>query len=243
MNKFWKPALLVAAVVVMAIGMLGSGAWWNDSKTTAANTLSSGTLELNEDGFATFDLGNVPPLAPGDKTEYVVVTIENTGTTDLAWFGDLVVVGDPLLKKAVYIDYAEMKFLDPSDGNWQKVGPDNFIVDGVGSGPEGGWYNTLAARSDFGVNGLDVFDNHNGMGTAPYEFMGALKPLYKYQLTLRFGFAEGAGNIYQGLSPLNVSFNVEATQITVGALNALRQGFGTNHISWLNAQILDQIDG
>ncbi len=34
MNKLWKPALLMAAIAVMVIGMLGSGAWFTSTKST-----------------------------------------------------------------------------------------------------------------------------------------------------------------------------------------------------------------
>ncbi len=46
---------------------------------------------------------------------------------------------------------------------------------------------------------LAVFDGNGGMTpeTNQYEFMGALKPGYKYELKLRFGFYEKANNDYQ----------------------------------------------
>ena len=246
MNKFWKPALLVAAAVVMAIGMLGSGAWWTASQTTDTETLSSGTLELSEVGFAAFDLGTVPPMAPGDKTGEAVLTIRNTGTTNLAWFGDLIVEGDAMLKDAIYIDYAQMEFLSPTNNNWQQQGTDNFILDGKGSGPYPAWYNTLAAKPPFvGVISLSTFDGNSAMGVAPYEFNGALKPGYAYRLTLKFGFAEAADNDYQNLSELNISFTAKAAQITEGAIRAENPGHWAipDLLTWLNNQILDQTEG
>jgi hypothetical protein len=173
-------------------------------------------------------------MAPGDKTGDVVIIIENNGTLPLAWFGDLI-VSNSVLKNAIYIDYAQMEFLPAS---WETT--DNFILNGVGSGPYPGWYNTLANQSAFGVVTLNVFDANNGMGSTPYEFMGALKPGYSYKLTLRFGFAEGAGNEYQGAGPMTIAFKADATQITAGALNAIGANFGTYHLTWMNDQIAKQ---
>ena len=96
---------------------------------------------------------------------------------------------------------------------------DQFITAGVGSGPYPDWYNTLAGLSSFGVNSLDVYDGNNGMGTAPYEFVGALRPGYAYKLTLRFGFAEGADNAYANKT-IYLKFKVDATQPTAAAIAA-----------------------
>jgi hypothetical protein len=70
--------------------------------------------------------------------------------------------------------------------------------------------------------------------------MGALKPGYRYELTLRFGFAPLAGNEYQGQGPLTVAFHAEAAQVNAGALNAFQAGFGDTHLPWLTAQIAKQ---
>lgn len=238
MKKLWKPALLLTAVLIMVFGIINSGAWFSASKTADGGTLQSGTLSIGDPGAYGFSLGSVPPMAPGDKTNDVVIYVNNTGTTNLAWFGDLVISGSPKLQKAIYIDYAKMEFLG---GTWAEP-DDNFILGGKGSGPYPDWYNTLAAKNTFGLVGLDVFDGSSGMGSAPYEFMGALKPGFAYKLTLRFGFAEQADNSYQGLGPLSISYKVDATQIKTGALNALHAGFGdnTDNVKWLNDQIANQ---
>jgi hypothetical protein len=237
MNKLWKPALLFAAIAVMAIGVLSSGAWFTDTASGTGAELYSGTLSIDDAKLSIAELGTVSNMAPGDVTDEAVIVIKNDGTIPLAWFGDLV-VSNSYLKDAIYIEYAQMEFLAP-DGvtTWEPT--DNFITDGVGSGPYPAWYDTLAGMSTFGVVTLDVFDGNNGMGSAPYEFMGALNPGYRYKLTLRFGFAGGAGNDYQGRGPLNLSFKVEATQVTADALNAFESGFGT-HETWLNAQLAKQ---
>jgi hypothetical protein len=238
MFKLWKPALLLAAAAMMVIGMLGSGAWFTDGAANTSGSISSGTLSINDAGVSSVDLGTITTMAPGDKTNDVVITIENNGTIDLAWFGDLV-VGSSALKDAIYIDYAQMEFKSPSNGaDWEPA--DNFITNGVGSGPYPSWFNTLAGLSPFGKVTLKNFDANNGMGSTPYEFMGALKPGYSYKLTLRFGFAEGAGNEYQALGPLSLGFDVDATQISTGALDGVKAGFGATHLTWLNQQIAKQ---
>jgi hypothetical protein len=150
MTKYLKPALLLAAVAIMAIGMLGSGAWFTDTATNQTAALSSGTLSIDDGKVAEFSLGAITNMAPGDVTDEVTIIIKNNGTLDLAWFGDLIVSGDLDLKDAIYIDYAKMEFFDPDGvGQWEPV--DNFITNGVGSGPYPSWFNTLAGQSPFGV--------------------------------------------------------------------------------------------
>jgi hypothetical protein len=233
-------ALLIAIAIlgVMAFGMISSGAWFTDTATSDTNSLSSGTLSIDDAKLSQVNLGTISNMAPGDKTGDVVIVIENNGTIPLAWFGDLI-IGNSVLKDAIYIDYAQMEFLKPGGGSWEPT--DNFISDGVGDGDYPTWYNTLAGLSTFKVITLKNFDANNGMGSTPYEFMGALKPGYSYKLTLRFGFAEGAGNDYQHAGPLTVSFKADATQITAGALDAIQAGFGTNHLTWMNDQIVKQV--
>jgi hypothetical protein len=239
MKKLWKPALLLAAIAIMVIGTLGSGAWFTYNQTSPVTSLASGTLKIGDAGITNFNLGTISNLAPGDKTGSAVLYIQNTGTTNLAWFGDLVITGNGDLKKAIYIDDAQMEFLG---GQWHQP-TDHFIVNGVaGSGPDDAWFNTLASHSAFGVNTLDVFDDNNGMGTTPYEFMGALRPGFAYKLTLRFGMAELANDDYQDLSGLDISFKLNATQPTAGAINALHTGLGNPGIvDWLNLQLTNQV--
>ncbi len=94
-------------------------------------------MKIDDFGTSSFDLGTISAnMAPGDKTDYVTLTIENTGTLNLAWFGDLV-IGNSILKDVIYIDNAEMRFLSPNGNNWQTEvnnGVDNFILDGEGNG-------------------------------------------------------------------------------------------------------------
>lgn len=246
MRKLWKPALLLSVVGVMAIGLLGSGAWFTDQATSNTASISSGTLSIDDAQVSTLTIGTVSNMAPGDVTGNAEIVIKNNGTLNLVWFGDLAASGDTTLKSAVYIDYAKMEFLTPSGANWQAEGPDNFITDGLGSGLYPGEFNRLAALSPFGVNTLSVFDENNGMGVGPYEFNGALKPGYSYKLTLRFGMAPGANNDYQTKGPMNITFTVKATQITSGAITAaIPAGYSwsvSSLLPWLNAQIADQTE-
>jgi predicted ribosomally synthesized peptide with SipW-like signal peptide len=237
--------ILLSVATIGVVGALAAGAtmaWFSDTETSTGNTFTAGTLALNGTGIADFNFGTLPPMAPGEITEERVITIKNDGTTDLAWFGDLVIGGGTHLRDALYIDYAKMEFMK-TDGTtpWEPV--DNFITNGRGSGLYPSWYNTLADNSSFHLNTLSVFDGNNGMGTTPYEFMGALKPGYSYKLTLKFGFAPAAGNEYQGNDsnnvPVTIAFKADAVQINADALNALHPTF-SNHLVWLNTQISHQ---
>jgi predicted ribosomally synthesized peptide with SipW-like signal peptide len=239
-NKKILASIFFISILALALGW-GTYAYFTDTETTTNNTFTAGTLEVDGAGFASFDLGAIADnMAPGDVTNYATIIIKNTGSLPLAWFGDWVITGGNKLRQAIYIDYAKMEFFK-SDGITTWEPEDNFITDGVGSGPYPTWFNTLAASSPFGVVSLAVWDGNNGMGTTPYEHMGALKPGCSYKLTVRFGFAAAAGNEYQGdvVNPVNIKFKVDATQVNADALNALHSGFGI-HLTWLNAQLAKQ---
>ena len=232
---------LMAVLITVALAGIGTYAYFSDTETSPASSFTAGTLELNGPGIDNFNLGTIGNMAPGDKTGDAVVYIQNVGSIPLGWFGDLVVTGDSTLYQAIYIDYALMQF---EGGSWAEP-DDNFILAGRGSGSYPGAYNTAANLSPFGVITLNNFDGQNFMGSAPYEFMGALKPYFAYRLTLKFGFAPGAGNGYQGLGPLNVSFNVAATQVKAEAIQILVPTFGAgvaaSHATWMTNQLANQL--
>ena len=232
-----KKTLISILVIGIAASLLGVGtfAYFSDTKSTPVETFTAGTLRLSGTGLASFDLGPIiDNMAPGDLTNQVTITIENVGTLPLFWFGDWVITGGNKLREAIYIDYAKMEFLP---GPWEPA--DNFIANGVGAGTYPGWYNTLAGMSPFGVVTLKNWDDNNGMGCTPYEHMGALKPTYRYELTIRFGFHKDAGNEYQGdvVAPVNIKLEVDAIQVNQDNLIAFGQG---NHWDWLNTQLAKQ---
>lgn len=236
-----KKTLISILVIGIAASLLGVGtfAYFSDTKSTPVETFTAGTLRLSGPGLASFDLGAIiDNMAPGDLTNQVTITIENVGTLPLFWFGDWVITGGNKLREAIYIDYAKMEFTSPgSNPDWEPA--DNFIANGVGAGSWPGWYNTLAGMSTFGVVSLDVWDDNNGMGTTPYEHVGALKPGYKYELTIGFGFHKNAGNEYQGdvVAPVNIKLKVDAIQANQDQLTTF--GYGTMW-TWLNQQLAKQ---
>jgi predicted ribosomally synthesized peptide with SipW-like signal peptide len=237
MKKLLKPALLLAAIAIMVIGMLGSGAWFSDTATSQTGTITSGTLSINDGKLSTATIGTITNMAPGDKTGDMVVVIENNGNVPLFWVGNLEVTGDAKLKEAIYIDYALMQF---EGGTWAEA-DDNFVLNGRGAGLYPGYYNDLADDSPFSLLTLDVFDGSNPMGVTPNEFMGALKPGYAYRLTLRFGMAEAADNAYAGLGPLNIRFSAYATQPKAGAIQAINAGWDYNYLAgWALGEIAKQ---
>lgn len=231
----------MAVLITISLVGIGTYAYFSDTETSPATTFTAGTLELNGPGIANFNLGTIGNMAPGDKTGDAVIYIQNVGTVPLGWFGDLVISGGNKLREAIYIDYALMQF---EGGSWAEA-DDNFILNGRGSGPYPGEYNKFADLSPFKVLTLKNFDGGPFMnpGTG-YEFMGALKPGYAYRLTLRFGFAEGAGNEYQGsvTSPVNISFKVDATQVKKEALKLLVPTLADAPWTegWMNGQLANQ---
>lgn len=244
-------SMLVIAMVAAVIGG-ATMAWFTDTDNAGGPAVfTAGTLDVDvSKGLTTFQ-GLLPDnskhgnMNPGDVYDAIEIIIENKGTKNLAWFGNwqATVVdqskNDKLLD-GIYIHMMKMEFKSPQGADWEPM--DQFITNGIGSGNYPGWYNTLASQGNFPVVQLRQWLGNNGMGSTPYEHMGALKPGYKYKLTVQFGFYSGAGNDYQGsvASPVNLSFTVDAAQINVDALNAFQLGFGTNHYTWLNQQIAKQ---
>jgi hypothetical protein len=226
MKKLWKPALLLAAVAIMAYGAISSGAWFTDTATTQTSTIKAGTLSLDNSEIV-MDVITINDMVPGDKSEPVEIVIKNDGTEPLAWFGDMQ-ISESILKNAVYIEDAKMEFFRPDGSSWEPT--DNFIKNGMGYTSNGA--NTFAT--------LAAFNNNPGMAPqTPYEFMGALKPGYSYKLTLVFGFDKAAGNEYQNAGPITIKIKYDATQIDVDAMNALLSPLG-NHFNWMNQQIAKQ---
>lgn len=234
MKKYMVMAVF-AMIAIMALGMLNTGAWFSDTQTSDVGSITAGRLSINNGGMVVKTIGTIPNMAPGDISDEIVIEIENNGNLDLGWFGNIIFEGDASLKNVLYIDYAKMNFI-----GWGEP-EDNFIADGKGSGPHSDWYDNLAAKSSFGVITLNNFDGTTAMGVAPYEFNGALVPGKKYRLTLKIGMVEEAGNAYQALGPVTIKFQVNATQLTEGAVEQYSQGWDVPAIlTWMNKQIAKQ---
>lgn len=245
--------LVSMLVIALAAALIGGAtmAWFTDTDTAGETTFTAGTLIVDvSKGLTAFN--NLLPNAskhgnmnPGDVYDEIEIIIENDGTKNFAWFGNWTATAvdetkTDVLLDAIYIKTMKMEFLRPDATAWEPA--DQFITNGVGSGLYPGWYNTLAAGSTFGVVSLRSWIDNNGMGSTPFEHMGALRPGYKYKLTVQFGFHHLADNNYQGdvASPINVGFAVEAHQVNVDALNAFQPNFGTWHYNWLMDQLAKQ---
>jgi predicted ribosomally synthesized peptide with SipW-like signal peptide len=249
-----KKLLFIAMAAILSIGLIGGAfAYFTDTATTTANSFTAGTLSIDNNELTSITAFTIPNMAPGDVTGEYSVIIRNDGSINLGWLGDWQFSGSPALMDALYIDSAKMEFLSPSLANWlddatpgyEADGADWFIKDGTGHGPYASWFTYVAGLSSFGVVTFNNFNNNAGMlPGSVYEHMGALKPGYAYRLTVKFGFAAGAGNSYQGLGPVTVAFNVNATQINSTALQA--QGVPAASVpatvGFMNAQIADQTE-
>lgn len=239
-------------VVAIAAGA-GTLAYFSDTETSTGNTFTAGTLSIDNNGLTNAVAITIPNMAPGDVTGEYSVTIKNDGDIDLAWLGDWQFAGSPTLMNALYIDYAKMEFLSPTGADWcsdttggyEADGSDLFILNGVGHGPYPSWYNTLASMSTFSVVTFNNWNNNAGMVPGSvYEHAGALKPGYSYKLTVKFGFAPGAGNGYQSLGPVTAQLKVDATQINSAALElqGVPSASAPGLVTWMNAQIADQTE-
>lgn len=230
--------MLLSVTVGLALIAGATWAWFTDEDDAGDATFTAGILRIDvSDGLdLLYELeSRIGNMNPGDLYEPIELIITNTGTKKLIWFGNWEITGGQKLREAIYINFAQMEFLSPDNlPNWEPT--DNFIADGVGAGPYPGWYNFLASNNKFGVVGLDIWDDNNGMGTTPYEHVGALLPGYSYKLTVQFGFHKDAGNEYQGdvTSPVTVGFRVIATQAVAEAIEAIHPTLGAGGAYWAN---------
>jgi predicted ribosomally synthesized peptide with SipW-like signal peptide len=251
-----KKILFAVMAIVAAVGLVGGAfAYFTDSATSTTNQFTAGVLSIDDALVAESPAIVITNMAPGDVTGEYTITIKNNGSMNLGWLGDWQfsggVSGSVDLKDALYIDYAKMQFLSPGGVDWQggtvgegyeADGGDLFILNGKGNGPYPSFGNDLAALSSFGVVTFNNFANPANSGMLPgtvFEHMGALKPGYSYKLTVKFGFAPGAGNDYQGLGPVTAQLAVKAVQINTAALAEA----GVSDVTgWMNNQISNQIE-
>ncbi|MBX3193619.1 MAG: alternate-type signal peptide domain-containing protein [Schumannella sp.] len=110
MNKFTKASIATGAGIVLLLGGAGTLAYWNDSATTGAGSITSGTLDISSyagTGAGWFDVSadnsSAPEsiststfrVVPGDTLRYVEwFTISATGDNLVA---DLAVNADDVL--------------------------------------------------------------------------------------------------------------------------------------------------
>jgi len=252
-RKLKSKLMMTMLALTMALALVAGGtmAWFTANDDAGEAVFTAGTLKVDvSDGLTTF--ANLLPnskhgnMNPGDVYDEIEIIIENTGTKNLIWFGDWSAsltdsTKTDALLDGIYIHSMKMEFLAPAGGTWNEP-TDQFITDGIGSGAYPGWYNTLAAQGPFPVVSLRSWLDNNGMGVTPNEHMGALKPGYKYKLTVQFGFYFAADNNYQGdvASPVEITFAVNATQVVADAITAIGIPNAASHVTWALGQLANQ---
>lgn len=249
-------------IIVLTTALIGglTGAWFTDEDDAGTATFTAGTLSINAtDGLTTFHElletgskhGN---MNPGDVYDEITIEITNTGTKNLAWFGDWqftpAVAGDDKLLDKIYIESMGMWQVDAIGDPWNAdpwYSGYYFILGGTGNllahnAGEDAFYDGLAALSPDGVITLRNWNDNASMapGTV-YEHMGSLKPGgNKYILKVKFGFHSSADNEYQGdadgVSPITIGFQLDATQVNKDAMNALDPNLGT-HFDWMTGNL------
>ena len=250
-------------LIVLTTAMIGglTGAWFTDTDNAGTATFTAGTLSVDvSDGVANLEVARLSNMAPGEFTNEIAIEIKNTGSKNLAWFGDWVFTpgtpgADKLLDK-IYIKSMGMYFKDAGGNKWNTddwYSGYNFIENGRGNllahnALEAADFNRIADMDiiQIGENPLRErvitlrnFNNNSSMvNNVLYEHMGSLKQGgNKYILKVVFGFHNSANNDYQGdatgVSPITIGFNVDATQINADAMNELLQGLGTQHYGWM----------
>jgi predicted ribosomally synthesized peptide with SipW-like signal peptide len=249
-----KKLLFTLMACILCLGLVGGAfAYFTDTETSTANSFTAGTLSIDNNELTSVAAFTLPNMAPGDVTGEYSIIIRNDGSLNLGWLGDWQFTGSSALMDALYIDSAKMEFLSPTLANWlndltpgyEVGGADLFIENGSGHGPYASWFTSLAALSSFGVVSFNLFNDNAGMiPGSVFEHAGALKPGYAYRLTIKFGFAAGAGNAYQGLGPVTAKLQVKATQIVAAALvlQGVPVASAPGLVTWMNAQIADQTE-
>jgi len=242
-----KMILGLAAIgmsAIIAVG--GTYAWFTSTPTLTSNNFTTGTLTAKltgSGGATTLDLSAANKLVPGEVMGTPTsITIENTGSANLAWFGKLVFSGNDALKDHIYIDSMKMEFLDP-DGVSTWLSEDEFIKDGVGYTGNGAgqgeadWFNSLKDNASGKIT-LRNFMGNQGVNALGYENQGSLKPGFKYRITFKLGLTGNTDDTLQN-QPANLSYKVISTQINSDALENLISG-GSIHFQWFSTNISTQ---
>lgn len=246
---FNKQILLAVGMIAFAAAVIvqGTGAYFTDTETSAVNTFTAGTLELdiNENGTGeafTTNIGNVA-LNPGGETPEGQLRIKNGGSVNLGWFGYFNTGGNVALLDYVYIKEARMEFFNPDTSKWEPT--DQFITNGDGSGPYPDFYQALAGPDDKIT--LNEWNSGNAMGVGNGVQVGALKPGgYEYRFTFKFGMVENVPNNLQGAS-LDMNYTLTSTQVSAEAIGALDAGDARMSVAapadittWMTAQLVKQ---
>ena len=266
-----KSRMIVSFMVIaLAAALIGGAtmAWFTDRENAMEQTFTAGILDIStSNNLLGLELPTIVHMNPGDTFGPFEIEIVNVGNKRLFWVGDwrfetLDELDDRLLD-ALYIKTMKMEFLDSNGNDWTEdpwYSGYEFIKDGKANKvvfPDGSYnvgeyetYRALQGTTLIDNNKVDVislrnFLDNNAMLPGPYEHMGALKPGYKYKLTVEFGFLKEAGNHYQGIesevSPVTISFVVNAMQVNEEAMNDFGESFnyalGTNQINWANNQL------
>jgi alternate signal-mediated exported protein len=79
MNKLVKGSVAAAAGIALLMGGAGSLAYWNDSATLTAGTVSSGTLDVSTSAAGSWS-PSIAKIVPGDTVTYTQqLTLDATG--------------------------------------------------------------------------------------------------------------------------------------------------------------------
>lgn len=91
--KHKKLIVVLAVVLVMAIGAAVAYAWWSSTATTYGNSVATGNVTLESDGGSIVASGLVPQVAPAEEADdaaYGAVSyiwVHNASSTPLMFYG------------------------------------------------------------------------------------------------------------------------------------------------------------
>jgi len=242
-----KKIIITLMAVMITVGLVGIGtyAYFSDTETSTVNTLTAGTLKLDVNGngsTGTFNMviGKIGNMAPGDITDWVTVTVYNTGSIDAATFGrfTLAGAGTPDLSGALnFYEYRAQYFkadASPIVGRWATKDPyfgttaneDWFIKEGDASK-----FISIASGDPNLYNWVNGSGPEDVPGTA-WDEEGVKAGGY-YVLSFRLQMDPLAGNDYQGKT-ITVGYEVKATQLNTDAILALGLGGSLNDFNYVN---------
>jgi len=83
----------LALIIILTIGLIGTGAWFTDSATLSGNSVTTGNLDLLVEADGNWKIEKIEPGADYQVLGYFCAT--NNGDYDMKWRGKLINISDP----------------------------------------------------------------------------------------------------------------------------------------------------
>jgi len=106
-KKILGISIALVVVLVLAIGMMGSGAWWTSQTQAVGNELNAGTFKMTIGGTGTDTVSGAcvyENMAPGDDPVECLIPLKNEGSRDInvVWSG-FTLTGDTTMQDWIFV--------------------------------------------------------------------------------------------------------------------------------------------